>query len=195
MSPVGRRRRFGWFRPLAPLALCLVVVALLVAIRPDPATDFRRSFSDVAIDQTGSLRAFDVTVTEVARAAEVPRSGEPFVSEQALVIVTVEAAVRTTRTHFGGVALITADDHEYAPRPEFSQAEPQATQPGFSVLGHYVFEVPPERLDGARLLVDPDGAEFDVYDAAVRVDLGLDAATPVTPRSGPLPDSRQWVTS
>jgi len=187
--------RFAWARPLVPLALCLVVVALLVAIRPDPATDFRRSYSDVEIEQIGSLRAFDVEVIEVARATEVPRDGEAFGSAQALIIVTVEASVRTTRTFFGGIALITADDHEYEPRPEFSQAEPNATEPGFSVLGRYVFEVPPSRLDGARLRVDPDGGEFDVYDAAVRVDLGLDGDTPVTTLPGPLPDSRQWVTS
>jgi hypothetical protein len=84
--------RFAWARPLVPLALCLAVVALLVAVRPDPATDFRRSYRDVEIEQIGTLRAFDVEVIEVERAREVPRDGTAFVSEQALIIVTVDVS-------------------------------------------------------------------------------------------------------
>ena len=40
------------------------------------------------------------------------------------------------------------------------------------------FEVPDSRGEGSTLLVDPDGAAFDVYSRAIRVDLGLGAGGP-----------------
>ncbi len=55
--------------------------------------------------------------------------------------------------------------------------------------------MPPSRLAGARLLVDPDGAEFDAYDAAVRVNLGLSAATPIETLTDPLLNATSRVTS
>ena len=190
---IATRKRVARVRPLVPLALCLVVVALLVAIRPDPATDFRRSYSDVGVNRPDGSGP-STWRYQRARVAAVPRDGSAFVSEQALIIVTVEASVRTTRTFFGAIALITADGHVVRAEAGIRRAEPSITQPGFTTAGSLVFELPPSRLAGARLLVDPDGAEFDVYDAAVRVDLGLTRATPADVLDDPLPDASTWVT-
>jgi hypothetical protein len=41
----------------------------------------------------------------------------------------------------------------------------------------WVFEVPVDRLVGAELVVENDGAEFDAYDRGLRVDLGIVAPT------------------
>ena len=187
----GRRTRG---RALLAFAACLVAVAVLVAVRPDPATDFRRSYADVGLNEQGRLRVFDVTVTSARRVAAVPRTEAPFTSDQALVVVGLEGAVRLAPSYFTAITLITEDGRSYEPRPEFASAAPSLTQPGFTTAGSLVFELPPSRLAGARLLVDPDTGEFDVYDAAVRVDLGLGESTPPDVLAGPLPASTTWVT-
>jgi hypothetical protein len=187
---VSRTRGYA----LRSLAVCLVAVAVLVAVRPDPVTDFRRSYADVGLNEPGRLRVFDVTVTSARRVVSVPRTKAPFTSDQALIIVGLEGAVRVAPTYFTAITLITGDGRSYEPRPEFAGAGPSITQPGFTTAGSLVFELPPSRLDGARLLVDPDGAEFDVYDAAVRVDLGLNESTPADVLDDPLPDTTTWVT-
>ena len=44
----------------------------------------------------------------------------------------------------------------------------------------------PEQIDAQH--------EWDVYDAAVRVDLGLNESTPADVLDDPLPDTTTWVT-
>lgn len=167
---------------------CLILVAVLVGIRPDPITDFRRSYRDVGIGEQGQLRAFDITVTGVSRVAAVPLTEGAYVSDQTLIVVELEGSATTARAHFSELTLMTADGHSYDPRPEFSLPALPITQPGFTSTGSLIFEVPPDRLEGANLVVDPDPAEFDAYDIAVRVELGLDESTPVETLTDPLPE-------
>ena len=96
---------------LLALAVCLVAVAVLVAVRPDPATDFRRSYADVAVNEQGRLRVFDVTVTSARRVVSVPRTEAPFTSDQALVVVGMEGAVRLAPSYFTSITLISEDGH------------------------------------------------------------------------------------
>ncbi len=173
---------------------CLLVVAVLVAVRPDPATDFRRRTVEIEVGQIGALRQFDITATQVRRATAVPVGSSSFVTEQALVVVDLRAAVRRAPTSFTGLSLVTEDGAAYAVRPEFASAGLTATQPGFTITSTVVFEVPTERLPGARLVIDPDGQEFDVFDTAVRIDLGLSARSPVAVITEPLPAARTEVT-
>ncbi len=104
IAPVPSRRRRR-SHPVLGLAACLLVIAVLVAIRPDPVTDFRRSYADVALNQPGRLRTFDITVTGVQRVAAVPRSAVPFTSDQALVVVELEGSARVAPSYFNKITV------------------------------------------------------------------------------------------
>lgn len=161
----------GWLGLLG----CLVVVALIAVLAPNPATDVRRQWADVGVGEVGSLRLYDAEVTRVRTSTSVAadRYGDPLTSDAVLVVVDLRLSVRVRVSNFEEISLLTADDQSFLPRPEFSAAEPTQTQPGFTRTGTVVFEVPADRLAGARLLVEPDSTAFVGYDRAVRVDLGL----------------------
>jgi hypothetical protein len=109
------------------------------------------------------------------------------------VVVTVEADVCTHTQYFTQLELRTRDGHRYDPRPEWTTAAPPITQPGFSGRGDVVFELPAERVAGARLFIGPLGGEVTRFDAAVLVDLELGDDVPID--SGPLTlaDGTVWV--
>ncbi|MET1007660.1 MAG: hypothetical protein ABWX96_19075 [Propionibacteriaceae bacterium] len=170
---------------LVSLLICLALVVLITVLAPDPAAQARRRFDDVTIGQSGELRNAVVRATGVRLTRSVAKQYEgTFDSAATLVLVDVEADVRREQVYFSTVRLHTTDDHDYLPRSEFISQGLALTQPGFTRRGTLVFEVPPDRTVGARLIIDRDAAAFDVLAVAVRVDLGLTSTTPVLP--GPL---------
>ena len=176
-----------WSRSgLLALLACLALVVAITAQTPDPSTDYRRRWADVGIGSWGEVENASVRVTSVrlTRSAVQSTYSDPLRTEVTFVVVTVEARVRQHQVYFDNLTLHTADDRDYEPRPDFIAAELAATPPGFTRAGTEVFEVPTARVPSAQLWFDADGAAFDVYALAVRVDLALDATTPVEP--GPL---------
>lgn len=172
-------------RGLLGLLACLVLAVVITVAVPDPATDIRRRFADAPVGDFASTAFVRARVTQV----EVTRSvqgdyGDPWVSDQTLVVASVEAQVRQRVTQFSEVVLRTRDGHDYEPRTEFISAALGQTQPGFTRHAVLVFELPPDRVPGAELVIDADGASFDFYAAAIRIDLGLQ--DPVTASAGPL---------
>lgn len=177
---MSRRREWG------ALAVCLAVVAALALATGDRADSVPVAHDDVAVGETGVSSEFSARVLDVrlARAVQRDEFSEPLTTDAAFAVVTLAADARTgTVTFSRTVWLLTADGVRYAPRGELQIAQPQLVQAGFTSTGTYVFQVPPERLAGARLLVEPSVATFEVHDVTVRVDLGLvdDAVIAVDP--------------
>lgn len=185
-----RRGRSPWWA----LVVCLLLVAVLSGVRPDLTVDFRRDYVDVATGERGELRDFDVTITSAHLVRQIDVGERAYVSTGTFVVVTGEGSVRRKPTFFKNISLQTSGGDLYDPRPEFSAAQIAIAQPGFTSQGSLAFEVPTGQAAQALLLVDPDLGEFDSYDRAVRVDLGLSAATPVAPGPLVLPPSKVRVT-
>lgn len=159
------------------LVVCLVVVAVVSVTAPDPATDARRAWDDVGVGTWGQMDDATLRVDRVRTTrSAVTASDRTLDSAATFVLVDYTTAVTGSKVLFSEVALGTRDDHAYEPRLEFGGTSP--LQPGFTRKGTLVFEVPDGRVQGSTLLVDPDGAAFDVYSRAIRVDLGLGAGGP-----------------
>lgn len=173
------------WRDAGVLAACLAVVAGLTLATGDRADSVPVRYDDVEVGEAGVATTFDATVLDVALAQTVRRdeySEVDLTTDAAFVVVTVTADARTdTLLLSGNVALETADGRRYAPRDELTTAQPPTVEPGFSTTGTYVFEVPPDRVPGARLLIEPGVALFLTHDTTIRVDLALDASTAVAP--------------
>jgi len=157
----------GWV-----LALCLVLVALITLVTPDPATDVRRRWNDVGVGQWDQGDEASVRVTRVRLTRSVVDENDRRLdSEATFVVLDFEVGVRQEQRTFTQITLHTRDDRAYEPRSEVAGIDP--TAPGFSRRGSMVFEVPDDRVAGAELWVERDGQAFDVFAPAVRVDLGF----------------------
>lgn len=172
----------------------VAVLAVLAVAAPEFGYESRYSYDDVAVGEVGRLREYDAEVTGVRLADRIRRLDGALDTEHAFVVVSLDASARTEGQNLGNLALRTADDVRYDPRPEWFSAEPPSTQPGFTSSGTLVFEVPRDDLAGAVLVVGPDSGETTGFDRAVRVRLGLAADTPAEPELE-LPDATTRVTS
>jgi hypothetical protein len=167
------------------LLACLALAVLITVVVPNPSTDVRRRYDDVAVGAYGSTPTVRARVTRVEVTDSTVREyDDSWVSDQALVVVSVEAQVRQRVVQFSRVMLRTSGGQEYKPRDEFISAALGETQPGFTRQATLVFELPPSRVPGAALVLDADAASIDAYADAIRVDLGLRA--PVTISRGPV---------
>lgn len=164
-------------RAFLALAICVLVVGLLGILTPNLDEEVQTDYHDVAVGEQGQAQDFDATATSVrvgrsVLATEYDRTADASPGA-VFVVVAIAADVREDTTVFNGIELITKDDHHYAPRSELISFNLQVTQPGFTGRGTVVFEVPEERLAGARLVIGPDKGSFEFYDTAIRVDLAL----------------------
>lgn len=171
--PPGRARRRG----LLALVAAVGLVALLSVTAPDLETP-PRQWSTVSTGERGTLRDKVVTVTSVRTASALELRTKVLTSAGVFVVVGVDADAVVTPISFLRVQLETRTGQRYDPRSEWIEARPPLLQPGFSVTGSWVFEVPAERAAGARLLVENEPREFDAFDVGLRVDLALDGEPP-----------------
>ena len=167
----------GWRDRALPAVVALGLVAVLSATAPD-LTVPPRQWVPLVVGQTGSLRDVALRVTGVRQATAVEVRGEPLTTTAVFVLVGVEASVLLAPVSFRRVGLETRSGDLYEPRSEWVTARPPQTQPGFTVRGTWVFEVPAARLAGSRLLIENEPREFDGYDRGLRVDLGIDTVAP-----------------
>lgn len=182
----GRRRRAR----VLPIAVALVLIGILVAITPDE-DEIGRYYVDVAVGETGANRQYEAAVTDVrlTRALLRYEGAPPVTSEQVFVLVTVTGGSTEESASYNRIELSTQDGKTYKPLDGFSLAQPKATQPGFRTTGTFVFELPPERVPGAKLIIAPDASSFLYYWSVVRVDLDLDDDTRTRPGPVQLPET------
>lgn len=169
----GRARRRG----LLSVAAAVGLVALLTVTAPDLETPPRR-WSSVSTGERGTLRDKVVTVTSVRTSSALELRTEVLTSAGLFVVVGVDADAVVAPISFRRVQLETRGGLRYDPRSEWIEAQPPLLQPGFSVTGSWVFEVPADRAAGARLLVENEPREFDAFDEGLRIDLALDGEPP-----------------
>jgi len=144
------RTGIGWGDRVLPVAVALALVAVLSATAPD-LTVPPRQWVPLAVGEPGTLRDFTLQVTEVRQASAVDVRGEPLTTTAVFVVVGVEADVLRAPVSFTSVALQTRSGDRYDPRAEWVTARLPLTQPGFTVRGTWVFEVPVARLAGAHI--------------------------------------------
>lgn len=159
------------------MAAAVGLVALLSVTAPDLETP-PRQWSAVSTGERGALRDKVVTVTSVRTASALELRTQVLSSAGVFVVVGVDVDSLVTPIYFRRVQLETRGGLRYDPRSEWIEAQPPLLQPGFSVTGSWVFEVPADRAAGARLLVENEPREFDAFDAGLRIDLALDDEPP-----------------
>jgi hypothetical protein len=177
-------RRGGLVR-LAPLGVCLLLIALLTAISP-PEDEIPRHYVDARIGQPAANQQFGATVTEVQVGQELIKSEyeAPVHTTAVFLVVSLTASSPEESALYNAIDLQTTDGRTYAARDEFTLSHPKSTQPGFRTNGTVIFEVPADRIDGAQVIIAPDAASFRFYTSVIRVDLGLTSDTPYAP--GPI---------
>jgi hypothetical protein len=159
---------------------------------PDLSTP-PRQWVEVTVGEKGAIRDIALTVTSVETTASLTVRDTELTSTGVFVVVGVVADSLVDPVSFQRVQLETRAGDRYDPRSEWISAQPPLTQPGFTTRGTWVFEIPSDGARGARLLVETEPREFDGYDRALRVDLGLDGSAPKPGALQP-PDSSTWVT-
>ncbi|GAA3710460.1 hypothetical protein GCM10022204_31110 [Microlunatus aurantiacus] len=173
--PVTDRR---WRRPgLLSSAVALGLVALLSLTAPDLQTP-PRQWSAVSVGERGTLRDKSVTVTSVRTTSALELRTQVLSSTGVFVVAGAEVDALVTPIYFRRIRLETRGGLRYDPRSEWIEAQPPLLQPGFTVTGSWVFEVPADRVAGARLLVENEPREFDGFDEGLRIDLALDGGPP-----------------
>lgn len=176
---------------------CLLVIAVLSATTPDPATRLR-TYADASVGEWASTREFDLRVTEVAHGRVVQPADDyrdPLHSQAGYLVVSVDARSRSQQNLIlTTIELSTRDGRTIHPREEFVGQALPTVAPGFTGIGQYVFEIPDERLADARLIVGPPANAFAWYDVAARVDLGIDEPLSITATPIVITESRSVVT-
>lgn len=162
-------------RGVLALVCCLLVVALTGLALPGDL-DLRRRHIDIAVGETAATSryaALTVTEVEVGTRAQADSSRDPITTDHRFVAVSAAVAVAEKSAQLTNIFLVTTDGHRYVPRREMISAGPTLTEPGFTRTFTVLFEVPPERVPGARVLFDGEPSGVEVYREAVRVDPGL----------------------
>lgn len=158
---------------VAALAVCLLLVAALsVGLHRLPATPV--AWVDAGVAELAQARRYDAEVRRVRVATAVRRAAtgdDPRQTAHRYVAVDLTVHVKLTRATFGKLALVTHDERSYEPRLEFGVLE--SCSPGFTAFSPVVFEVPADRVRGAVLVLGPETGSYQVYDTAIRFDLGL----------------------
>lgn len=182
-------QRAGGLRALAG-ALGLVALMTLTAPDLDVAP---RQWVDLTVGEKGTIRDLALTVTSVETSTSLTVRDTELTSTGVFVVVGVVSDALVDPVTFQRIQLETRADDRYEPRSEWISAQPPLTQPGFTVRGTWVFEIPSDGVRGSRLLVENDPREFDGYDRGLRIDLGLDGSAPKPGALQPS-DSSTWVT-
>ncbi len=154
----------------AALAVCLVLVAVLNGLR---ATGVAQPRSYLA-GGDGWARAPSasgrVHSARLGHSLLRPTIDEPLLTGAVFVVVELEVQVRDRVLSLSTVTLETADGHSYRQLTDPGLGELSLTQPGWTSHGTAVFEVPPERVPGARLVVVAQSDMLVIYRAQLAFD-------------------------
>lgn len=169
-APLRRRAR-----ELGALLVCLLLVGLINASVRNDAPSMR--WYDGAPGRAVQSPDLDVIVTGVELAKRVEgSSAAELTSDGVLVVVHWAASVHRQTARFSRVELHTSDGLQVQQRDEFSGDAPAGTAPGFTSSGSSVFEVWPDSVPDADLVVYGDRGAIYAYGYAIRInDLVADA--------------------
>lgn len=165
-----------WRSFLAALG-CLTVVAGLNATLP-PDYIWHEEVRGPA-DAVVSGDRYDIEILMVVVAEEITGGYRPVVTDQVFVAVNWQASVKRRVVYFQDVHLRTSEGLEYSQIDELSNFALPTTRPGFTSSGVSVFEVPPDLVDGADLVIGPDQGVITSHGQLVIIE---DVVTPETLR-------------
>lgn len=152
-------------RSVVALVVCLIAVAVVNGLRPDPVADPRSYLAGTdgwAHAPSASGRVLSARLT---RSVVRPRIDEPLVTDHVFVALELEMQVRDRVLGFGTVTLQSTDGHSYRQLEESGLDTLTLTQPGFTSYRNAVFELPAARVAGATLIVSAQSDMLVIYRA------------------------------
>lgn len=152
-------------RSVAALVVCLLVVAVLSGLRPDPLAaprSYAAGSDGWAHAPTASGRVLSAQLT---RSVVRPRIDEPLVTGFVFVVIELEVQVHDRVLSLGTVTLETSDGRTYRQLGDSGLDTLTLTQPGFTSYGNAVFELPADRVAGATLIVGTQSDLLVIYRA------------------------------
>lgn len=164
-------------RSVAALVVCLIVVAVLSGLRPEPIASPRSYVAGAdgwAHAPTASGR---VLGAQLARSVVRPRNDEPLVTSYVFVVIELEVQVRHRVLPLGTVSIETVDGRTYRQLGESGLDTLSLTQPGFTSYGNAVFELPADRVAGATLIVGTQSDLLVIYRAQLAFPAVADGLT------------------
>lgn len=164
------------------LTAILVVAALFVGSfvtsrmpNPDSLLTERPFLHDVGLNQTVELRTGSVTVTRIETAKQVEIYSQVAASEGVWLVATVRwSPVGEPELIGGSQPVVRAADGRTFGGIQAVTNNCGSTQPGLMVQCQLAFEVAPDALQGAHLLI-PAGSSVTASDDVAEIDLGIDA--------------------
>ena len=164
-------------------ALAAVVAAVVLA----PAGDI--AWVEPGADGWARGPFAEARVTSVRQASAVQSGPGRLETAQVFVLVGLEVTAHRQVAPLGDISLLTSDGHEYHQRSELGAAELPSVEPGFTSSGTALFEVPPERVPGAQLLIVPHPGGLLYYRSGLRFKLDVEEVLP----DATAPSSHTWV--
>lgn len=158
-------------RAVAALAACLVLVAALSGLRQTGVAEARSYLAGADGWAHAPSASGRVHGARLARSLQRPAIDDPLATGAVFVVVELEVQVRDRVLPLSTVTLETADGYRYSQLTDPGLGGLSLTQAGWTCHGTAVFEVPPERVPGSRLVV---GAQSDML-VIYRAQLAFDA--------------------
>ncbi len=169
----------------------LLVAVAAVLLAPDSSEDV--AWSRPGADGWARGPYADAQVTSVRLARQIEGGFRELSTSAVFVVVELEVSAHRELAPTGDLTLRTADGHTYSQRDDISVTQVPAVEPGFTSSGTAVFELPPDRVAGADLVLIPHKGGLLSFRSGLRFDDVVPDGTPVqasvTPRS-----TQTWVT-
>ncbi|GII77647.1 hypothetical protein Sru01_26290 [Sphaerisporangium rufum] len=164
-------------------ALLLAAIAGVHRAMPDITRRYAPIATDGEIGREVDTTAFRLRVDrmQVARTVrftdDLNLPGPARTTRGVWVVVWATAAATTEALQLQGARLVTADGSAYLAASLRDTLDKADLQPGIPAYGALLFEIPADRLAGARLAVTPHSvAGLDLLGPAADIDLGLSDA-------------------
>lgn len=182
-----RRRPAADPRGVLALLLCLLLVGVLVAVRPD--LDEPRTVHRTAVGQWGQTEDFELRVDRVRLTHQLTRDrrsddGPWQQAKPGEVFVVVEVSKHNRlKSRYGKAIIKLAPEREY--EADTDVAPNGSTDPGFVATGAYLFRIAEADLSSATLEFS-EGADLFTgpLQEVIEVDLHLDGGTAIEPSIG-----------
>ncbi|MFT4227293.1 hypothetical protein [Micropruina sp.] len=155
----------------AVLVVCLALVAVLNGFRETGIAQTRSYLAGADGWAHAPSASGFVHRARLARGLLRPTIEEPLLTDAVFVVIELEVQVRDRALPLSTLTLETTDGYRYSQLTDAGLAGLSLTQPGWTSYGTAVFEVPPQRVPGARLVV---GAQSDML-VIYRAQLAFDA--------------------
>lgn len=159
------------------LAVGLLVAVAAVVLAPDTSEDI--AWARPGADGWARGPYADARVTSVRLTQHVDGGFRQLSTSAVFVVVELEVSAHRELAPTGDLTLRTTDGHTYSQRDELTLAQVPPVEPGFTSSGTAVFELPPDRVAGADLVLVPHRGGLLYFRSGLRFDDVVGDGTPV----------------